>query len=308
MRKIGLVGTFVRDTIIPWNGKPVQSIGGLFFTAAYLASLADNPVEIYPVSFVGDDFYDELKDELSGYESIKFPGLTRVGQKNTRVRLTYTGPLTREEVTTPPMPPLHTEHLELLRDMDAVIVNLITGFDVDLAALQEFRRHCGSLLLLDIHSRTLGMDASGKRFPRKPGDWVAWFDCADIIQLNEKEAQILGEFSKNSDAAFYEFGEKILQKAATVCLITMGERGSCVLFRNKNGLQREKVMAKKVKEVKDVIGCGDAFQAAFMVHFLEKRDVTEAAEFANKVAAANSTFVGSSKVKNIKTILGEQRL
>ncbi len=308
MRKIGLVGTFVRDTIIPWKGDPVQSVGGLFFTAAYVAALAENPVEIYPVSFVGDDFYDQLKDVLGVYKNIKFSGLTRIRQENTRVRLTYKGPLTREEVTTPPMPPLQMEQLAMLQGMDAVIVNLITGFDVDLAALQEFRRHSGSLILLDFHSRSLGIDASGKRFPRKPEDWVAWFDCADIIQLNEKEAQILGEFSENSDTAFYEFGESILKKTATVCLITMGARGSCVLFRRKNRLQRRKIKAEKVKEVKDIIGCGDAFQAAFLIHYLENGHVIEAAGFANKVAAANSTFVGSSRVQDIKTILADKHL
>ncbi|MFQ5435208.1 MAG: hypothetical protein ACE5FD_10060, partial [Anaerolineae bacterium] len=120
--KIGVVGTFIRDRISPWQGETVESIGGIFFTVSYLANLLDCNSEIYPVAYVGDDFYDQLIEQLSAYENVRLEGIRRVARTNTRVELFYSGPQERYEVTTPPMPPLTLDELAILRDTDAVLV------------------------------------------------------------------------------------------------------------------------------------------------------------------------------------------
>ncbi len=104
--KIGVIGTFIRDKIRPWKGEPVDSIGGIFFTVSFLANLLDNEAEIVPVCFVGEDFYDQVVEELSQYKNVRLDGIKRLPRKNTQVTLTYITPQDREEITTEPMPAL----------------------------------------------------------------------------------------------------------------------------------------------------------------------------------------------------------
>ena len=60
-------------------------------------------------------------------------------RENTQVQLRYTAPQERFEITTKPMPPLDLPALRALPDCDAILINLITGTDVDLAALRQLR-------------------------------------------------------------------------------------------------------------------------------------------------------------------------
>jgi sugar/nucleoside kinase (ribokinase family) len=48
-----------------------------------------------------------------------------------------------------------------------------------------------------------------------------------------------------------------------------------------------------IAQVVDIIGCGDAFGAAFVAHFLRTKNFSAATRFANKVAGLNCTFMGS---------------
>lgn len=93
--KFGIAGAFIRDRIFPYRGEPVESIGGIFFTVSFLASLADRETEIYPISFVGEDFYDLLIERLSEYENIRLDGIQKIPRKHTQVKLVYTGPQER---------------------------------------------------------------------------------------------------------------------------------------------------------------------------------------------------------------------
>jgi len=305
VKKIGVVGTFLRDKISPWHGEETESFGGLYFTVSYLAQLAEPGDSIVPVSFVGDDFFDTLVAELSGLSNIDMSGLVKIPQKNTQVHLIYTGPQEREEVTTQPMPPLQLAQLQRLQQTDAVMVNLITGADLDLAALQAFRRTSDALIYLDLHSLALGIDENGKRFYKVPENWRAWIACVDIIQLNEMEARTLGDFSGTSVEEFVTFGRELLQLGPKICHLTRGDKGTVVVFTEKNVIRSEVVEPPAIPEVKDVIGCGDAYEAGFLLRYLKQNDVVAATKVAIRVATANCTFVGSSKIKDILTIMAE---
>ncbi|MCH6560294.1 hypothetical protein IH799_08075, partial [candidate division KSB1 bacterium] len=53
------------------------------------------------------------------------------------------------------------------------------------------------------------------------------------------------------------------------------------------------------------IGCGDGFAAAYLAKYFSTRDEIRATAFANKVAALNCTFVGSSRINEIRTLIRE---
>ncbi len=137
--KIGVLGTFNRDRIFPWKGAESSSIGGIFFTVSYLASLFDTATELCPVCYVGNDFAEELNRQLRPYPNISLDGLHPCDRDHVQVKLIYNSPQDRDEITTPLMPPLQWHHLQPLVDADVVLVNLISGADVELAALQRRR-------------------------------------------------------------------------------------------------------------------------------------------------------------------------
>ncbi len=300
--KIGVVGTFIRDRIFPWQArKPASSIGGIFFSVSYLANLAEPTMTIYPVANVGDDLYEALTRELAGYGNVRFEGLHRLPRANTQVKLVYTGPQQRYEITTEPMPPLRLTDLELLLDADAVLVNLITGSDLDLEALRSFRRRSRGLIYLDFHSHALGIDAEGKRYYRRPADWRAWIEAVDVLQVNEQEAQTLAGFERHVPyEALVPFGLHVLELGPSVCHITLAEAGSLLFTREQGRARWRQLPGLRLAEVVDVIGCGDAFAAGYLVHCLTSGDPVAATELAIEVSALNCTFIGSSGVKTIR--------
>ena len=167
--KIGVVGTFNRDRIFPWKGAESESVGGIFFTLSYLASLFDAETELCPVCYVGDDFAGELAAQLGAYSNVDLTGLHRTTQSHVQVRLIYNSPQDRDEITTPLMPPLEWPQIEPLVDADVVVVNLISGCDVELAALQRLKQESSALIYMDFHYLATGIDESGKRFWQAPG-------------------------------------------------------------------------------------------------------------------------------------------
>ncbi len=304
--KIGVVGTFVRDRIIFLQGQKSQSIGGLFFTVSYLANLLGPEDEVMPVCFVGEDFYEIVVEQLSQYSNVSIGGLTRLPRKNTMVQLTYTGMQERDEVTTEPMPPLTIEQLSLVGEADAVIVNLVTGTDVELADLRALREMSEATLYLDFHSRALAISKAGKRFYRYPPDWQEWVNLVDILQMNEMEAATLsGCHDGLSEAKLADFCRELVATGPSICHVTLGEKGSALVCRAQGSIKVRRFPAIEVPVVKDVIGCGDSFQAAFVSKYLSGSDVVTATEFAHKIASANCTFAGSTGIAEIKTLVAK---
>ncbi|NIR51408.1 carbohydrate kinase family protein [candidate division KSB1 bacterium] len=306
--KIGVVGTFIRDKIFPWKGEQVESIGGSYFNVSYLANLAEPETEICPVACVGADFYEQLVDQIKSYKNLRLNGIKRVADRNTQVNLYYTGPQDRYEVTSAPMPPLGKDEMSILEDADAVLVNLITGTDVELSALQEFRKNSNALIYLDFHSYALGIDEQGRRYYRRPNDWRDWVALVDVLQLNEMEARTLAGFSSDlPNETLTEFGKQILEMGPDVCHITLGQEGTYLFYCNDDQARVKEFEALPVSDVVDIIGCGDAFAAGYLMHYFFHHDVEAATEFGIEVAGINCTFMGSSGIDEIRRVLRKRR-
>ncbi len=304
--KIGVVGTFNRDIIFPWQGEKAESIGGIYFSVLYLANLLSPNDEIYPVANVGEDFYDQLVSGLSNYKNLRLDGLKRLQEKNTQVTLTYTSQDERDEVISKPMPPLGFEELAILRGVDVVIVNMITGLDVDLNSLREFKESSKALIYLDFHSRALGIDGNGRRFYKRPNDWREWVELVDVLQLNEMEARTLARYSRDQPKEILvEFGKEMLKLNPSVCHITLADKGSYLFYCDGDQVKHKRYKAISLHGEVDAIGCGDGFSAAYLAKYFATKDEIKATAFANKVAGVNCTFVGSSRIGEIRTLINE---
>ena len=302
--KIGVVGTFNRDRIFPWQGAESDSIGGIFFTVSYLASLFDAEVELCPVCYVGGDFAVELKEQLSAHANVRLDGLHPTAQSHVQVKLIYNSPQDRDEITTPLMPTLQWHHLQSLVDSDVVLVNLISGADVELAALQRLKQVSNTLVYMDFHYVATGVDGNGKRFWQQPENWREWIDAVDVLQLNEVEARTVAGLPEDAPLdALLRFGSSTLELNPTVCHITMGDRGSYLFFSGRGETHQQHFPAVPVPHIVDVTGCGDAFATGFLLEYLATENVIAATRFANQVAALNATFMGSTAIATVPQLL-----
>ena len=297
-RRIGVIGTFIRDTIFTLDGKTVECIGGLYHSMAYLAHLVDADTEIQPLCHVGEDFYETIQKTLAQFnKKIIFNSLYRVRQANTQVKLTYLTPETREEITSPTMLPITAAETAVLARCDAVLANLISGDDMTLAALKTLRELTPSpLIYLDLHSLALGIDENGRRYYRDVPDGPEWVAACDILQLNEREAATLAGSSGKAHVAYDELvklGRRLVAEKLRGCHITLGSAGSLLFYRQNEKVHHEHVPPANVPSVVDIIGCGDAFGAAFLTQFLKTKNFSTATHFANHVAGLNGTFMGS---------------
>ncbi len=295
-KRIGVIGTFIRDTIVTLDGHRVESIGGLYHSMAYLACLVEADTFVQPLCHVGDDFYETVRNALKRLSAnILFDGMHRVPQPNTQVTLTYRSRETRDEVTSAPMPPITAAEIAAVAECDAVLVNLISGDDVTLEALTSLRKSRHSpLIYLDLHSLALGIDPTGKRYYRAIPNRREWLAACHILQVNEREAATLAGCQEQcTRGELLSFGKDLAGELVTACHITLGSNGSLLFYRHEGDVRYEHCPPYEMPQVVDVIGCGDAFGAAFLAHFLRKQDFSAPTHFANKVAGLNCTFMGS---------------
>ena len=303
-KTLAVLGTFIRDTIITLDQQHIESIGGLYHSLAYLASLAAPDTTLHPLCYVGDDFYASVVHALSALgPHVQLDCMRRVSQPNTAVTLIYRSAEGRDEITTPPMAAISKRDIAAVAQHDAVLANLITGEDIELNALQHLKTKPNApLVYLDLHSRALGIDEHGRRYYREVPEWREWVSACDFLQMNEMEAATLaGSRVALDDDALIKFGVTLVAENLSACNITLAGRGSLLFYRAASGVTHTHIRPQRRVRAMDVIGCGDAFGAAFLTHLFAHSDYVAAARFANLVAALNTTFLGSLTPEKFRT-------
>ena len=158
---MGVIGTFVWDVI---HGRdparaPVEEWGGITYAlSAFDAALPDD-WELVPLVKVGEDlaaqaqlFVRSLRRLAPDAAPIVVP------YRNNRVELFYTDAERRSEVLTGGIPGWSWIGLApLIRDCDALYVNLISGFELDLETAQLLRQHFAGPIYCDLHSLVLAV-------------------------------------------------------------------------------------------------------------------------------------------------------
>jgi len=301
--KIGVIGTFIKDHIFLANGTEINSFGGIFYTISILGNLVSETDEVYPVCCLGEDIYDDVITRLSEYKSVKTPGIKKIAQQNTAVKLVYKTNELRHEYLSNRLPPLKLDHIQSVADMDLWLVNFITGFEMSLETFQQFRQQASGLILMDFHSLSLDINPDGRRILRKLSDWEQWIHGVDVLQMNEAEAVSLINHNNLLEHNLVDFGNRVIGNGIRICHITLGSKGSLLFLPEHNEKRHYKIPAYPVAEVVDVTGCGDAFAAGFMVHYYNSKDALSATRFANAIAGVNCTIKGTEELFKLKTFL-----
>jgi len=304
MRRIAVIGTVIKDTIYPYGGGEVHSLGGIFYTLSVLANLVDEGWQIYPVCRLGSDIYEDVLSRLRGFLCIRNEGIRKESALNTRVTLLYETRERRQERLTHRLPPLTLEEMKPVLDCDVLLVNFITGFEMRLDTFRRVAEEAQGLLYVDFHSLTLDIDEEGKRSYRKPAHWRDWIQGVEVLQMNEMEAATLAGTAPEQAESLREFGRSLVTSSVKIFNLTLGSRGSW-LFYTKDGQAVVEAIEPLRVEVADVTGCGDAFAAGFIVSYLQSGDPRRAARDANTVAGLNCTFKGTEELMDLRQRLHE---
>jgi hypothetical protein len=195
-RRLGVVGTMVWDTIHSRDerSEPVEEWGGIGYALEALSALLPDDWEILPLIKVGRDLSENAYRFLDELPRVRVdPGVRVVSEPNNRVELRYVDRKRRSERLRGGVPPWGwTELVPLVGLCDALYVNFISGFEMDLEAARSLRTGFKGPIYADLHSLFLGVGSQGDRFPRLLPRWSEWLRCFDAVQMNEDECGLLG--------------------------------------------------------------------------------------------------------------------
>ncbi|MDD4051536.1 MAG: carbohydrate kinase family protein [candidate division Zixibacteria bacterium] len=288
---IGVIGTINRDTIYRADGSTVTSWGGLLYN---LKCLAENgSATVIPAVNAGNDCYCQIIAILKRFPRVDRSLVQPVEAVNNHCFLHYADQAHKCEMLAGGVPPLIWCRVKPLTQTDLILVNFISGRDIGLAALEKLRRSYTGPIYMDIHSLTLGrkkVPGGCHRFLRRPRHWARYVACADILQMNRVEFELLSGRPLSEDHAIV-FVKRHLPK--TRCLVvTMGGKGALVVRHINKRLRAVHVPVREVKKPYDTTGCGDIFAAGLILEYLSSQDVLKAARRGNRLAAARCRIPG----------------
>jgi sugar/nucleoside kinase (ribokinase family) len=302
--KITVIGTINKDSIVFPDGKRTESFGGIFYNLTALSGLGGKQLEIYPVCNLGYDVYDEVTSTLKRFGNVNSSGLSKVRRKNNHALLSIDKNNQREEILKNRVPVLKFEQVKPFLDSQVILVNFISGFDIELADLKKIRKSTKALVYMDIHSLTLGVDKTGRRYLRKPKKWRDYIKTADFVQTNLPELNVLSGGEIKSIKDIRSFGIHILNHGPRLLLVTLGEKGAFIMYKEGEKVKFERCQGIKIKGFKDATGCGDVFSAGFLTSYLKTRGLIKSLDFANRMAAENCKISGTD---NVSALMKEYR-
>jgi hypothetical protein len=321
MKRVGVLGTFVWDTIRhPGTGStaPIEQWGGVAYSLAAFSAARPPGWCVAPIVRVGAD----LAAEAAGFLS-DLPGVCRgsraviTAEANNRVELTYLDADVREERLSGGVSGWDWPGLRAASEgLDALYVNFLSGFELSLEVARALRRDLEIPIYADLHSLFLGPPRSGPREARRLPEWEAWLGCFDAVQLNEAELALLGPPGMDRP----DLLRLALRQGPGVVAVTRGRAGACIAavegwpadpaaWSPHRGTRRglatlEEFPAERPLEG-DPTGCGDVWGSVFFSALLAGTALPLAVARAHRAAAAKIAVPGMAGLRaHLAEVLG----
>jgi hypothetical protein len=308
VKRLGVIGTFVWDII---HGRqphsvPVQEWGGITYSLSALDAALAEDWEIVPILKIGFDLAERGRRFVRGLRRIApDAALVEVPYPNNRVELRYFSDERRTETLTGGVPGWNWLALKPLIDdarLDALYVNFLSGWELDLETAQELRRAFRGPMYADLHMLVMAVQADGVRVPRPLSHVREWCGCFDLLQANEDEIQMMAPDPMAMAAT-------ALHAGASCVAVTLGSRGAVYFanagFQRLSDLQRsglppttairtELLPAEHVANPLDPTGCGDVWGATYFSRLLAGDNLRDAIRAAHRAAARNVEHRGAT--------------
>lgn len=274
----------------------VQEWGGISYALSAIdATLADD-WEIVPLIKVGRDLAAKANEFLRTLRHTPHAArFVEVPEPNNRVTLRYESADRRCEHMAGGVSPWQWAELgPLVRDLDALYVNFISGYELNLETAQLLRRGFSKIIYADLHSLFLGKEPSGMRVARPLPDASAWFGAFNIVQMNEDEMALVGPdpLAVAADA--------LAQGCSALC-VTLGPRGAT--YFTGNPIRTELIPVPVIHpptfdHIVDPTGCGDVFGGAVVAALLGGARLEDAIRTGNQLGARNVTHRGATGLRD----------
>ncbi|HEU4629858.1 MAG TPA: carbohydrate kinase family protein [Gemmatimonadaceae bacterium] len=315
-RRLGVIGTVVWDVIYGRDARrtPVEEWGGITYALSALDAALPDAWEIVPLIKVGHDLAVEARRYFGTLRRMAPDAAPiEVPYPNNRVELRYFSSERRSEILSGGVPPWSWLGLKpLLEGLDALYVNLISGFELELETAQLIRRHFRGPIYCDLHSLLLAVQPDGLRTPRPLPNAADWFACFDLLQVNEDEMALMAPDPLALAATALAAGVRSL-------VVTLGPRGAVyfaapgfdglavdatgratvpatVLADTLGPVRTALVPADAVPATAavDPTGCGDVWGATYFSRLLAGDNLADAMRAAHRAAARNVEHRGAT--------------
>jgi hypothetical protein len=307
-RRLGVIGTFVWDVI---HGRqphsaPVEEWGGITYSLAALDAALPDDWAIVPIMKIGSDLSVRATQFVQQLQHIApDAALVEVPYPNNRVELRYFSDERRTEVLTGGFPGWNWPALKPLIDharLDALYVNLLSGWELDLATSEELRRHFRGPIYADLHMLVMSVQPDGLRVPRPLSNVREWCACFDLLQVNEDEMRMMAPDPMALAAT-------AMHERARALMVTLGSRGA-VYFASSDfhqlsdldpsrmiatgPIRTELIPAELAPAAVDPTGCGDVWGATCFSRLVAGDMLVDAIRAAHRAAARNVEHRGAT--------------
>jgi sugar/nucleoside kinase (ribokinase family) len=313
--RLGILGTMVWDRIHARDGRaaPIEEWGGISYALAAASAALPADWTMVPIIRLGSDLADRAYSFFRTLPNIDIAtGIRVVGEPNNRVELRYTDSERRVERLTGGVGPWNwTDLRPILDTVDALYINFISGFELELSVATTLRAHFRGPIYADLHSLMLGVMPNGVRVPRPLEAWREWLRCFDAVQVNEDELATLAHAWGDP----WLFAAETVGDGPSLLVVTLGERGAAYVAApsfaddpwawhrpplvlpqvNPQGAVRTQLAPAALHpRVGDPTGCGDVWGSSFFCALLSRRGLDGAMRAANDAAARNVEHRGAT--------------
>jgi hypothetical protein len=316
MPRLGVLGTMVWDTIFAHGAgdeSPHEDWGGIAYALSAFDAVAPADWRMYPIVKVGADLAEPAHRFLADLVRVdSLDGVQIVPEPNNRVALHYHDTSRRCERLSGGIPPWEPEELwSLARECDALYVNFIAGWEMDLAAARGLRDSVGGPIYADLHSLLLSAGPDGIRALRPLAEWREWLACFDVVQLNEEEFEVLT--GQDEDQTRLIAGA--VGPDTQAVLVTLGARGASWIATESCRRQGLGAGAGEAPgpdplatgfagnpvgtQEGDPTGCGDVWGLTCCASLLDGLGLEEAMQRANSFAARAVASTGTSGLRRV---------
>lgn len=286
--KLLIIGHSVAD-IIEKDGAKIIQPGGLFYTASVLKELSSAEDEIFLCTQSDDQYYHLYKNVYEGFDLTFLEKVSSIPV----VELILSGHFERKEHYKNISGKLSIEFTKL-NDFDGILINMITGFDINLEQIKSIRQSTNAIIYFDVHTLSRGLDQFMHREFRQIPEFDQWAKNIDIIQCNEHEIFSLSEKQNET-----EIVEELFSYGVRIVCLTKGESGVRIFYSHENEIASYFRATKKVS-YNNKVGCGDAFGAAFFYGYISHRNIYKAAELASSSAEYTASIMQLSEIRKLK--------
>jgi hypothetical protein len=319
-RRVGVIGSFVWDVIHGRDRRtvPIEEWGGITYALAALDAALDDAWEIVPLLKVGEDLADRARAFVRTLRHLAPDAeLIAVPYPNNRVELRYLDAERRSEHLSGGVPGWTWLGLKPLLEaarLDALYINFLSGWELDLETARLVRAHFDGPIYCDLHMLVMAVQPDGLRVPRPLPDVAAWCSCFDVLQVNEDELAMMAPDPMMLAATAMAAGVSCLcvtlGRQGAVYVAAPGFDGLAALPPRGHGLAtgprggsgalgavrtaRLASVPARVEGDGDPTGCGDVWGATCFSRLLSGDMLEDAMTAAMRAASRNVEHRGAS--------------